>query len=196
MEEPIKVLLVDDEEDIVDTVKYSLELRGYDVDVAYDGISALSKARTNQYAVLLLDVMLPGKNGYEVSRLLKDEMEAGVLTPFPIVLITARKLDSDYREEFVSTWSKADASAAGSGVQLPARIADARRRMRIQARWQPRRRRTDHVRGPRPAPSSAWHRGSNGVGRPRHTLAGRLPQPARPRDLRLVSHRPGRGPGV
>ena len=108
MEDKIKVLLVDDEEDIVDTVKYSLELRGYDVDVAYDGISALSKARQNEYAVLLLDVMLPGKNGYEVSRMLKDDMERGTLRGFPIVLITARKLDSDFREEFVSTWSKAD----------------------------------------------------------------------------------------
>ena len=109
MEEPIKVLLVDDEEDIVDTMKYSLELRGYSVDVAYDGVTALSLARTNRYAVLLLDVMLPGKNGYEVARVLKDEMEAGDLTPFPIVLITARKVDSEFREEFVSTWSKADA---------------------------------------------------------------------------------------
>lgn len=108
MEEQIKVLLVDDEEDIVDTMKYSLELRGYQVDVAYDGVTALSKARTNDYAVLLLDVMLPGKNGYEVARMLKDEMDAGTLASFPIVLITARKVDSDFREEFVSTWSKAD----------------------------------------------------------------------------------------
>ena len=109
MEEGIKILLVDDEEDIVDTVKYSLELRGYEVDVAYDGINALSKARSIEYDALLLDVMLPGKNGYEVSRVLKDEMEAGSLRSFPIILITARKLDSEFREDFVSTWSKADA---------------------------------------------------------------------------------------
>ena len=109
MEASIKVLLVDDEQDIVDTMKYSLELRGYQVDVAYDGVSALTKARANQYAVLLLDVMLPGKNGYEVARTLKDEMETGALAPFPIVLVTARKLDSEFREEFVSTWSRADA---------------------------------------------------------------------------------------
>jgi len=109
MEDAIKVLLVDDEEDIVDTVKYSLELRGYTVEVAYDGISALSMARTSRYGVLILDVMLPGKNGYEVSRLLKDGMDSGSLKAFPIVLITARKLDSEFREDFVSTWSRADA---------------------------------------------------------------------------------------
>ena len=107
--EKLKVLLVDDEHDIVDTVKYSLELRGFDVDVAYDGDAALTRARTGRYAVLILDVMLPGKNGYEVSRTLKDDMARGDVRPFKILLITARKLDHALREDFVSTWSKADA---------------------------------------------------------------------------------------
>ena len=107
--EKLKVLLVDDEHDIVDTVKYSLELRGFDVDVAYDGNAALTRARTGRYAVLILDVMLPGKNGYEVSRTLKDDMARGDVRPFKILLITARKLDHALREDFVSTWSKADA---------------------------------------------------------------------------------------
>jgi DNA-binding response OmpR family regulator len=107
--ESVRVLLVDDERDIVDTVKYSLELRGFDVDVAYDGEAALKKARGGRYAVLLLDVMLPGKNGYEVSRMLKDDMARGDVPPFKIMLITARKLDLAVREEFVATWSKADA---------------------------------------------------------------------------------------
>jgi len=106
--EPVRVLLVDDERDIVDTVKYSLELRGYDVDVAYDGESALRKARAGRYALMLLDVMLPGKNGYEISRVLKDDMARGDVSPFKIMLITARKLDHAVREEFVATWSKAD----------------------------------------------------------------------------------------
>ena len=107
--EPVRVLLVDDERDIVDTVKYSLELRGYSVDVAYDGESALKKARGGRYELVLLDVMLPGKNGYEVSRALKDDMARGDVAPFKIMLITARKLDHAVREEFVATWSKADA---------------------------------------------------------------------------------------
>ena len=106
--ESIKVLLVDDEQDIVDTVKYSLELRGYDVDAAYDGVTALSMARTGRYQMIVLDVMLPGKNGYEVSRVLKDEMEKGTIKAASILLITARKLDNDLREEFVATWSRAD----------------------------------------------------------------------------------------
>jgi len=105
----LKVLLVDDEQDIVDTIKYSLELRGFEVDAAYDGLTALSLGRQGGYSIMVLDVMLPGKNGYEVARMLKEEMAAGKIEPFKILLITARKLDNDLREEFVSTWSKADA---------------------------------------------------------------------------------------
>ncbi|MCZ6767012.1 MAG: response regulator [bacterium] len=106
--EQVKVLLVDDERDIVDTVKYSLELRGYEVDSAYDGVSAMAMVRGGRYDVIILDVMLPGKNGYEVSRTLKEEMEAGKIDTAGIVLFTARKLDNELREEFVATWSKAD----------------------------------------------------------------------------------------
>ena len=105
----LSVLLVDDEQDIVDTIKYSLELRGFIVDVAYDGLTAIDRARKGKYDIMVLDVMLPGKNGYEVSRILKEEMESGGLDPFKILLITARKLDDNLREDFVSTWSKADA---------------------------------------------------------------------------------------
>lgn len=105
----VRILLVDDEQDIVDTVKYSLELRGHVVDVAYDGPSALAAARRGRYDVMVLDVMLPGKNGYEVSRLLKEDMEKRRINPFGIILFTARRLGNEFREDFVSTWSKADA---------------------------------------------------------------------------------------
>ena len=59
----LRVLLVDDEQDIVETVKYSLEVRGFQVDVAYHGSTALTMARSGGYAVMVMDVMLPGKNG-------------------------------------------------------------------------------------------------------------------------------------
>lgn len=107
--EGLRVLLVDDEQDIVETVKYSLEMRGFHVDVAYDGNTALTMARSGAYAIMVLDVMLPGKNGYEVSRQLKDEIARGEVPPLKVLLITARKLDNPVREDFVSTWSRADA---------------------------------------------------------------------------------------
>ena len=103
-----RILIVEDDEDIVETVKYSLELRGFEVDVAYDGLHALRKAREKRYDIMLLDIMLPGKNGYEVSRILKDEMEEGKIEPFKILVLTARKVNSAEREDFLATWSKAD----------------------------------------------------------------------------------------
>ncbi len=103
-----KVLIVEDDEDIVETVQYSLELRGFVVDSAYDGLHALRKARKNNYDLMVLDIMLPGKNGYEVSRILKEEMDAGKIKPFKILVLTARKVDNPEREDFLSTWSRAD----------------------------------------------------------------------------------------
>ena len=103
-----RILVVEDDEDIVETVKYSLELRGFTVDVAYDGLHALRKARQDMYDLMLLDIMLPGKNGYEVSRVLKEEMEQGKIKPFKILVLTARKVDNPEREDFLSTWSRAD----------------------------------------------------------------------------------------
>jgi len=103
-----RILIVEDDEDIVETVKYALELRGFEVDVAYDGLHALRKARKNQYDLMLLDIMLPGKNGYEVSRMLKKDMEEGKISPFKILVLTARKVDTPEREDFLATWSNAD----------------------------------------------------------------------------------------
>jgi len=103
-----KILLVEDDEDIVETIRYTLESKGFSVDVAYDGLQALRKARKDEYDLMLLDIMLPGKNGYEVSRILKGEMSEGKIDPFKIVVITARKIDSAEREDFLTTWSKAD----------------------------------------------------------------------------------------
>jgi len=103
-----RILVVEDDEDIVETVKYSLEVKGFTVDVAYDGLHALRKARKNRYDLMLLDIMLPGKNGYEVSRILKEEMDQKKIEPFPILVLTARKVNSPEREDFLATWSKAD----------------------------------------------------------------------------------------
>ncbi len=103
-----RILIVEDDEDIVETIKYSLELRGFIVDAAYDGLHALRKAHKSNYDLMLLDIMLPGKNGYEVSRILKQEMDEGKLNPFKILVLTARKVDSPEREDFLATWSRAD----------------------------------------------------------------------------------------
>lgn len=110
MERNLRILVVDDEPDILETLEFSLTRRGFTVATAVDGLEGLDKAKRNPPDLMILDVMLPGCNGYEVSRMLKEWMdndpEAAL---FPIMLLTARKVDSREREKFVATWSRADA---------------------------------------------------------------------------------------
>ena len=104
------ILIVDDDADIVETLDFALRRRGYRVRVAYDGQEGLASAQTSPPELMVLDVMLPGCNGYEVSRQLKEWMDArDEASRFPIMLLTARRLNSVDREEFVATWSRADA---------------------------------------------------------------------------------------
>ena len=61
-----RVLVVDDEKLIVKGIRFSLIQDGMEVDCAYDGEEALEKARNNEYDIILLDVMLPKMDGFEV----------------------------------------------------------------------------------------------------------------------------------
>lgn len=103
------ILVVDDEPDIVDSLDIALTRKGYEVRVAYDGDSALASAQADPPDLVLLDVMMPGRNGYEISRAIKhwSRNTAGI-EEFPVMLVTARRLNSPQREEFVATWSQAD----------------------------------------------------------------------------------------
>lgn len=103
------ILVVDDEPDIVDSLDIALRRRGYEVRVAYDGEAAVASARHDPPDLMLLDVMMPGRNGYEISREIKHwSRNTANVEEFPIMLVTARRLNSPQREEFVSTWSQAD----------------------------------------------------------------------------------------
>ncbi len=84
-----KVLIVDDEKLIVKGLKFSLEQDSMDVDVAYDGREAVDKIRNNQYDVVLLDVMLPELNGFEVCQIVRD------FSDVPIIMVTAKGDDMD-----------------------------------------------------------------------------------------------------
>lgn len=87
-----RILIVDDEPDILETMKYRLEHWGFEVITAVDGLEALEKARSEQPAAIILDVGLPKMDGFQVCRLLKfDERHRGI----PIVMLTAKTEDSD-----------------------------------------------------------------------------------------------------
>ena len=67
-----KVLVVDDEKLIVKGIRFSLEQDGMDVDCAYDGEEALKLIRENKYNIILLDVMLPKLDGFQVCQQVRD----------------------------------------------------------------------------------------------------------------------------
>jgi len=83
------ILIVDDEPLIIKGLKFSLEKDGYVIDVAVDGEEAYSKASTNNYDLMLLDVMLPKMSGIEVCQKIRETSD------MPIIMITAKGEDMD-----------------------------------------------------------------------------------------------------
>ena len=84
-----KILIVEDEETIADLEKDYLELSGFEVEVANDGDSVLEKALQEEYDLLILDLMLPGVDGFEICRKVRDEKNT------PIIMVSAKKDDID-----------------------------------------------------------------------------------------------------
>lgn len=87
-----KILVVDDETYIVELVKFNLEKEGYKVIVAYDGISAINIVHEHKPDLIILDIMLPGMDGLEVCRNLKQDTE---YTTIPIIMLTAKGEEID-----------------------------------------------------------------------------------------------------
>lgn len=84
-----KVLVVDDEKLIVKGIRFSLEQDGMEVDCAYDGEEAINLARETEYDIVLLDVMLPKFDGYEVCQAIREFSE------MPVIMLTAKGNDMD-----------------------------------------------------------------------------------------------------
>ena len=84
-----RVLVVDDEKLIVKGIRFSLEQDGMEVDCAYDGEEALKMAQENEYDMILLDIMLPKMDGFEVCQAIRE------FSDMPIVMLTAKGDDMD-----------------------------------------------------------------------------------------------------
>jgi len=84
-----RVLVVDDEKLIVKGIRFSLEQDGMEVDCAYDGAEALELAKQKEYDVVLLDLMLPVYDGYEVCQRIRE------FSDMPIIMLTAKGDDMD-----------------------------------------------------------------------------------------------------
>lgn len=87
-----KILIVDDEVNIVELIKFNLENSGYKASVAYDGVEAIKIAKEEQPQLILLDLMLPKMDGYEVCKeIRKDSLTANI----PIIMLTAKGEELD-----------------------------------------------------------------------------------------------------
>lgn len=84
-----KILVVEDEVSLQETLAYNLKKQGYEVEAVGDGLAALDKARQAHPDLIVLDLMLPGLDGFEVARILRQEMTT------PVLMLTARDDEID-----------------------------------------------------------------------------------------------------
>lgn len=116
-----RVLVVDDEPNVVATLSEALRMSGFQVITARDGIEALEASERYRPDGMVLDVMMPGENGYRVARAIKERERGPDEGPVPkILLVTGRRMDDDpEREEMFLKFSMADGV-----VYKPFRLAD------------------------------------------------------------------------
>ncbi|MBF0252623.1 MAG: response regulator [Candidatus Omnitrophica bacterium] len=98
-----RILVVDDEPDIIEQLRIRLNASGYDVISAENGVNALKQAKEGSPDLIILDVMMPPPNGFQVARELKDSVE---YSRIPIIMVTAKSTESD---QFWGMESGADA---------------------------------------------------------------------------------------
>jgi DNA-binding response OmpR family regulator len=94
-----RILVVDDDPDILTLEERILKREGFEVVTAMDGENAMAMIRNHDFDLVLLDIMMPGIDGFEVSRSLRKESEG---KPVPVVFVTARDDADSMREGFRS----------------------------------------------------------------------------------------------
>ena len=118
----VRLLVVDDEVPLAEAVARGLVAEGFDVDLSHDGLDGLWRARERSYGAIVLDLLLPGMNGYEVCRTLRSE---GNWTP--ILMLTAKTGEYD-EAEALDTGADDFLSKPFSFVVLVARVRAVARR--------------------------------------------------------------------
>ena len=118
----VRVLVVEDEVRLAEFIQEGLNAEGFDVEVTHDGLDGLWRARERPYDAIVLDILLPGMNGYKVCRTLREE---GVWTP--ILMLTAKTGEYD-EAEALDTGADDFLSKPFSFVVLAARLRALARR--------------------------------------------------------------------
>ncbi|OGF97964.1 MAG: hypothetical protein A2Z06_03185 [Candidatus Glassbacteria bacterium RBG_16_58_8] len=104
-----KILVVDDEPDTVAMIQFILEQEGYDVITAENGYEALGAAIAEDPDLIILDVLLPKLNGYEVSRIINEERRGKPSSEYiPILILTGAKFSDTGKEKLLRSWSMAE----------------------------------------------------------------------------------------
>lgn len=116
----MKILVVDDEKLLVKGIKFNLENEGYTVDACYDGETAVTMAQSGNYDLIILDLMMPKKDGLEACREIRN------FSTVPIIMLTARSEDSDLLLGFES--------GADDYVTKPFKILELKARVRALLR--------------------------------------------------------------
>ncbi|MBR0352258.1 MAG: response regulator transcription factor [Oscillospiraceae bacterium] len=116
----MKILVVDDEKLLVKGIKFNLENEGYTVDSCYDGEAAVEMARENGYDLIILDLMMPKKDGLSACQ------EIRMFSTVPIIMLTARSEDSDLLMGFES--------GADDYITKPFKILELKARVRALLR--------------------------------------------------------------
>ena len=84
-----RVLIAEDEKPISDIIKFNLEKEGYEIITAYDGEDALKKALNEQLELIILDIMLPSMDGFEICKRVREKSSV------PIIMVTAKEEEVD-----------------------------------------------------------------------------------------------------
>ena len=110
-----KILICEDEENIVSFLKTELEYEGFATGVAFDGVEALKRFSEDDYALVLLDIMLPGKSGLEILREIRKSSSV------PVIMLTAKK-DVIYKVAFLNAGADDYVTKPFDTLELIARI--------------------------------------------------------------------------
>ena len=152
----MKILIVDDEKEIANLVTIYLSNEGYEIDVFYDGKSAMEAIKKQKYDLAILDVMLPDIDGFTICKNIRETYT------YPIIMLTAKEADIDKINGLMIGADDYVTKPFGS-MELLARVRSQLRRYEYASRQQETHRRSSRDTGPR-----HQGKGSRLVGGPRY----------------------------
>jgi DNA-binding response OmpR family regulator len=123
----MRILIVEDNRNLARGLRHNLQLEGYDVEVAYDGMTGLARARDGSYDLIVLDLMIPRPDGYQILRALREGTDQASKTA--VLVLTARGQEADKLRGF-RLGADDYVTKPFSLLELIARVAAIMRRVR------------------------------------------------------------------